>query len=211
MDRAKSFENPTSHQTEVCFKFFVIIFYRNCIEFGDNNFEYNNRQWPTTVCWILDALKNVLTHERKVRNTKQIWVFLIFYWVCQNISNFLKLNRPRLRSYNVIYWVLNHSDWPIRLLDFNQPCSSACLTLKQNFRCWTVKVVPIKAHQIQKDEQQYQPVFQKKTPDNIFIVKFKNFTPGVKILEFKSNRRHQDFPKSKIYTNHSNQNIFGGG
>ena len=39
----------------------------------------------------------------------------------------------------------------------------------------------------------------------------KNFTPGVKILEFKSNRRHQDFPKSKIYTNHSNQNIFGGG
>ena len=39
----------------------------------------------------------------------------------------------------------------------------------------------------------------------------KHFTPGVKILEFKSNRRHQDFPKSKIYTNHSNQNIFGGG
>ena len=35
----------------------------------------------------------------------------------------------------------------------------------------------------------------------------KNFTPGVKILEFKSNRRHQDFTKSKIYTNH---NIFGG-
>ena len=39
----------------------------------------------------------------------------------------------------------------------------------------------------------------------------KNFTPGVKILEFRSNRRHQDFAKSKIYTNHSNQNIFGGG
>ena len=39
----------------------------------------------------------------------------------------------------------------------------------------------------------------------------KNFTPGVKILEFKSNRRHQDFAKSKIYTNHSNQNIFRGG
>ena len=39
----------------------------------------------------------------------------------------------------------------------------------------------------------------------------KKFTPGVKLLEFKSNRRHQDFPKSKIYTNHSNQNIFGGG
>ena len=52
---------------------------------------------------------------------------------------------------------------------------------------------------------------QKKAPNNIFIVKFKNFTPGVKILEFKSNRRHQDVSKSKIYTNHSNQNIFGGG
>ena len=39
----------------------------------------------------------------------------------------------------------------------------------------------------------------------------KNFTPGVKILEFKSNRRHQDFAKSKIYTNHSNQNILEGG
>ena len=38
----------------------------------------------------------------------------------------------------------------------------------------------------------------------------KHFTPGVKVLEFKSNRRHQDFPKNKIYTNHSNQNIFGG-
>ena len=30
-------------------------------------------------------------------------------------------------------------------------------------------------------------------------------------MEFKSNRGHQDFPKSKIYTNHSNQNIYGGG
>ena len=30
-------------------------------------------------------------------------------------------------------------------------------------------------------------------------------------MEFKSNRRHQDFPKSEIYTNHSNQNISGGG
>ena len=30
-------------------------------------------------------------------------------------------------------------------------------------------------------------------------------------MESKSNRRHQDFAKSKIYTNHSNQNIFGGG
>ena len=39
----------------------------------------------------------------------------------------------------------------------------------------------------------------------------KNFTPRVKIFEFKSNRRHQDFAKSKIYTNHSNQNILEGG
>ena len=39
----------------------------------------------------------------------------------------------------------------------------------------------------------------------------KRSTPGVKILEFKSNRRHQDFAKSKIYANHSNQNIFEGG
>ena len=30
-------------------------------------------------------------------------------------------------------------------------------------------------------------------------------------MEFKSNRRHQNFAKSKIYTNHSNQNIFGVG
>ena len=37
------------------------------------------------------------------------------------------------------------------------------------------------------------------------------YSLGVKILEFKCNRRHQDFAKSKIYTNHSNQNIFGGG
>ena len=36
-------------------------------------------------------------------------------------------------------------------------------------------------------------------------------SPGVKILEFKSNRRHQDFPKSRIYTNHLNQKIFEGG
>ena len=38
----------------------------------------------------------------------------------------------------------------------------------------------------------------------------KKFSPGVKILGFKSNRRHQDFAKSKIYTNHSNQNILEG-
>ena len=30
-------------------------------------------------------------------------------------------------------------------------------------------------------------------------------------MEFKFNRRHQDFVKSKIEKNHSNQNIFGGG
>ena len=44
-----------------------------------------------------------------------------------------------------------------------------------------------------------------------FLSNSTNFTPGVKILEFKSNRRHQDFPKSKIYKNHLNQTIFGGG
>ena len=65
--------------------------------------------------------------------------------------------------------------------------------------------------QIQQDEYRYQPVFQKKAPNNIFIVKFKNFTPGVKILEFKSNRKSQDFLKRKNYMNHSNWNIFGGG
>ena len=31
------------------------------------------------------------------------------------------------------------------------------------------------------------------------------------MLEFESNRRHQDFSKNKTYTNHPNQNIFGGG
>ena len=61
-----------------------------------------------------------------------------------------------------------------------------------------------------KTSKKYQPVFQKKAPNNIFIVKFKKITPGVKILGFKSNRRHQDFPKSKIYTNHSSQNILEG-
>ena len=29
----------------------------------------------------------------------------------------------------------------------------------------------------------------------MFVVKLKNFTPGVKILEFKSNRKNQDFLK----------------
>ena len=37
------------------------------------------------------------------------------------------------------------------------------------------------------------------------------FHPWGKILEFKSNRRRQDFPKSKLYTNHLNRNIFEGG
>ena len=47
---------------------------------------------------------------------------------------------------------------------------------------------------------------------DIFYESWKYLTsPGVKILEFKPNRRRQDFPKSKIYTNHLNQNIFGGG
>ena len=38
--------------------------------------------------------------------------------------------------------------------------------------------------------EKYQPVFQKRAPDNIFIVKSKNSTPGVKSLEFKSNRKN---------------------
>ena len=47
---------------------------------------------------------------------------------------------------------------------------------------------------------------------DIFYESWKYLTsPGVKILEFKSNRRRQDFPKSKIYTNHLNQNILEGG
>ena len=44
----------------------------------------------------------------------------------------------------------------------------------------------------------------------MFIVKLKSFTHGAKILEFKSNWRHYDFLKSKIYTNYSNQNILEG-
>ena len=31
----------------------------------------------------------------------------------------------------------------------------------------------------------------------MFIFKLKNFTPGVKILEFKSDRKNWDFAKSK--------------
>ena len=38
----------------------------------------------------------------------------------------------------------------------------------------------------------------------------KTFTHGVKILEFKSNWRHQDFAKSIIYMNHSNQAFLEG-
>ena len=38
-------------------------------------------------------------------------------------------------------------------------------------------------------------MFQKKGPNNLFIVKLKNFTPGVKILEFKSDRKNEGFPK----------------
>ena len=36
-----------------------------------------------------------------------------------------------------------------------------------------------------------------KIPNNIFIVKFKLFTPWVKILGFKSHSKNRDFPKSK--------------
>ena len=35
-----------------------------------------------------------------------------------------------------------------------------------------------------------QPVFQKKESNDTFIVKFKNFTPGVKILVFKCNKKN---------------------
>ena len=36
--------------------------------------------------------------------------------------------------------------------------------------------------QIQKDEEKYQPVFQKRVPNNIFIIKSQNFVMiGVKI------------------------------
>ena len=31
----------------------------------------------------------------------------------------------------------------------------------------------------------------------IYIVKFKNFTPGIKILDFKDYRKYKDFPKSE--------------
>ena len=55
--------------------------------------------------------------------------------------------------------------------------------------------------------EKYQLVFQKKAPNNIFV-KFKKFYPWGKNFGVQG---HQDYPKSKIYTNHSNQNIFGGG
>ena len=32
-----------------------------------------------------------------------------------------------------------------------------------------------------EDKEKYQLVFQKNAPDNIFIVKFKNFTSGIKM------------------------------
>ena len=34
-------------------------------------------------------------------------------------------------------------------------------------------------------------------PNNIFVVKLKNFTPGVKILEFRFNKKIEDFLESK--------------
>ena len=36
--------------------------------------------------------------------------------------------------------------------------------------------------------------------NNIFTVEFKHFTPGVKILEFKSNKKISDFTKNKRNT-----------
>ena len=36
----------------------------------------------------------------------------------------------------------------------------------------------------------YQPVFQKKVPNNMFIVKFRNLTPEVKVSELKCNRKN---------------------
>ena len=44
-------------------------------------------------------------------------------------------------------------------------------------------------------------VFLRKAPNNIFIVKLKNSTPGVKILEFESNRKLKISKKVKIHTN----------
>ena len=41
-----------------------------------------------------------------------------------------------------------------------------------------------------KDEKKYQEVFQKNAHDNIIIVKLKNLTPRVNILESKSNRKN---------------------
>ena len=41
------------------------------------------------------------------------------------------------------------------------------------------------------------------------IVKLKNFTPGVKILEFKFNKIKIS-QKVKNFTNHLNSDIFGG-
>ena len=52
---------------------------------------------------------------------------------------------------------------------------------------------------IQKDKKNYQTVVQKKAPDNTFIVKLKNFSPGVKIVKFKSKEKNKDFLKSKNF------------
>ena len=67
------------------------------------------------------------------------------------------------------------------------------------------------SHKYRKTSKNISRCFKRRHLLIYLLSNSKNFTPGVKILEFKSNRRHQDFPKSKIYTNHSNQNIFGGG
>ena len=42
---------------------------------------------------------------------------------------------------------------------------------------------------VTKRREKYQPVCQRNTPNNIFIVKLENFTPGVEMLELKTNRK----------------------
>ena len=65
--------------------------------------------------------------------------------------------------------------------------------------------------EIQKDEYKSQPVFQTKASNNTFIVKFKNFTSGVKVLEPKSNRKNYNFPKSEnSYESHELTHFWRG-
>ena len=54
-------------------------------------------------------------------------------------------------------------------------------------------------------------MFQRKICNNIFIVKFKDFAPGVNIVEFRSDKKKLRFPKKiKIYMNNWNYNILVG-